>query len=147
MRRFEEIFVELEREIRAMELGSQFPTFRALMARYGASQATINRALKRLEAQGWLVRRHGSGLYVGQAGPLAGGGRAGIIRFLVPELSNHAYALMVKGGEESAAKKGFGVEVVNSARFPESAIQDEIEAQPNGEGRTSADGVAHAGGL
>jgi DNA-binding LacI/PurR family transcriptional regulator len=44
--------------------GDRLPTVRDLQQRYGASKATIAHSLGILEAQGWVVKRHGKGCYV-----------------------------------------------------------------------------------
>lgn len=46
------------------QLGDRLPTFAEMYRDYGVSQATVSRAYAALEAEGWLERRRGSGVYV-----------------------------------------------------------------------------------
>lgn len=49
---------------RQMGPGARLPTMAQLAEETGTSVMTLNRALSELEAQGWVVRRQGSGTYV-----------------------------------------------------------------------------------
>ncbi|MBI4028463.1 MAG: substrate-binding domain-containing protein [Verrucomicrobia bacterium] len=45
-------------------VGGRLPTTRELALRYQASYTTVGKAVALLEEEGWLTRRHGSGIYV-----------------------------------------------------------------------------------
>lgn len=47
-----------------VKAGMKLPTVRDMEERYGVSRATIVQALTILQQQGWIERRHGSGVYV-----------------------------------------------------------------------------------
>lgn len=57
--------VELIRE-QQLEPGGQLDTVRTLAARFSVAVPTMREALRRLEAMGLVVLRHGSGVYVGE---------------------------------------------------------------------------------
>ncbi|WP_203433734.1 FadR/GntR family transcriptional regulator [Jiangella asiatica] len=57
--------VELIREQR-LEPGGQLDTVRTLATRFSVAVPTMREALRRLEAMGVVVLRHGSGVYVGE---------------------------------------------------------------------------------
>lgn len=61
-----DIVSQLERELLLGLLapGDKFPSEHALCARFGCSRTPVREALKKLEAAGLLVARHGSGTYV-----------------------------------------------------------------------------------
>jgi DNA-binding LacI/PurR family transcriptional regulator len=111
MHRYEEICVELQRELRIQAVGSRLPSFRELMARFGSSQATVDRALQKLESDGFIHRRQGSGIFVGEAARLLNAARMGTVEFLVHDVSNRATALLVGGGEEVSRERGFRTQV------------------------------------
>src|SRR5262245_25701387 len=106
MHRYQEISLTLEREIQRRGVGAKLPSFRMLMRRFGSSQATINRALRALEDDGFVRRRPGSGLYVGVGSKRPRAEVTGTIQFMVPNLSNRAAALLVRGGEQAARARG-----------------------------------------
>lgn len=47
-----------------VKVGMKLPTVREMEDRYGVSRATIVQSLTILQQQGWVERRHGSGVYV-----------------------------------------------------------------------------------
>lgn len=49
-----------------LEPGAQMDTVRELAGRFGVAVPTLREALRRLEAMGIVVLRHGSGVYVGE---------------------------------------------------------------------------------
>ena len=53
-----------QRAKREFAPGAKFPTQRALMAEYGVSLATVDRALRELVAEGILMRSQGRGTFV-----------------------------------------------------------------------------------
>ena len=57
----------LARIIASAAPDSRLPSIRALMTRFDISQATVSSALNRLEAQGALYRKQGSGIFVSSA--------------------------------------------------------------------------------
>lgn len=61
-----DITAELERELLLGRFapGDKFPTEHALCERFGCSRTPVREALKKLEAAGLLIARHGSGTYV-----------------------------------------------------------------------------------
>src|SRR5438874_10348930 len=52
--------------IEAREIGDSIPSERRLSTDFGVSRLTIRAALDELVREGYLVRRHGSGTFVGQ---------------------------------------------------------------------------------
>ncbi|MBM7783646.1 FadR/GntR family transcriptional regulator [Tenggerimyces flavus] len=50
---------------RRLNAGDQLETVRALAVRFGVAVPTLREALRRLEANGMIELRHGSGIYVG----------------------------------------------------------------------------------
>ena len=62
-------------------IGERIPTEKELAAKYSVSITTVRRAIERLEAEGKLQRRHGSGTYV------ADGHRHLSAALLVPEMT------------------------------------------------------------
>ena len=50
---------------------SRIPSVAKLTAFFQSSPTPIQQAVERLEAEGWLVRKHGSGTYVNAERPLA----------------------------------------------------------------------------
>lgn len=60
---------QLKEQLRGLEPGSRLPTVRELVARYGVSPVTVNKALGHLAQQGLVVVRPGSGTYVAEARP------------------------------------------------------------------------------
>ncbi|MBR4517863.1 MAG: GntR family transcriptional regulator [Victivallales bacterium] len=61
--KYEEIADVLRQEIRALPEGGKLPSIRELKERHNASQATIDRSLAMLEAQGEVIRRPNSGYF------------------------------------------------------------------------------------
>lgn len=72
--RLPQIVADLKQLATTKGAGAKLPTLRQLAKRFDVSQATVVRALERLEADQVLVRRHGSGIYVTE-----GHGRAKIL--------------------------------------------------------------------
>lgn len=58
-----------ERARRDFSPGEKFPTQRALMAEYGASLSTVDRALRELVADGVLMRSQGRGTFIREENP------------------------------------------------------------------------------
>lgn len=65
---------------RKLEVGAQLDTVRALAGSFGVAVPTMREALRRLEAIGLVVLRHGSGVYVG----------ANLRRTVMPNLHSQA---------------------------------------------------------
>lgn len=129
MARHDEIYGELEKEIRLRPVGTRLPSFRALMTRFGSSQATVDRALQKLETDGFILRRHGSGIYVGAAARLLQA-RTDAVEFLVPDVANRAYSLIVRGAEEAARDLGFRAQVRSyGTAFPDPGKEPVAEAR------------------
>ncbi len=63
----ERVFDHLVRLIENSEPNTRLPSVRGLMTRFGVSQATVTAAISRLERQGALDRRQGSGIYSSSA--------------------------------------------------------------------------------
>jgi len=65
-RLYERIVKDIEKKIILGEYktGERLPTERVLTENYKVNRSTIREALKRLETMGFIVIRHGSGLYV-----------------------------------------------------------------------------------
>ncbi|RIH88211.1 PLP-dependent aminotransferase family protein [Calidithermus roseus] len=57
---------QLKETLRGLEPGSRLPTVRELVAQYGVSPVTVNKALSQLTQQGLVVVRPGSGTYVAE---------------------------------------------------------------------------------
>lgn len=74
MPRYLELAEELRDEImaRAYSDGGQFPTETALCERFGVSRFTVREALKRLQAEGLIARKRGSGTVVQPAAARGG---------------------------------------------------------------------------
>ncbi len=53
----------------ALRPGDRLPSEPALVGRFGVSRATVRQALAHLEAEGFIVRRQGSGTFVAEAPP------------------------------------------------------------------------------
>jgi DNA-binding LacI/PurR family transcriptional regulator len=109
--RYEAILKGIEGEIRTRPEGARLSSFRALMGRFGASQATVAGVLRTLEKDGFIRRRRGSGIYVGPAAGVLQVTRVGTIQFLVPTVAVRAYALLVAGGEEAAREIGLRTQI------------------------------------
>ncbi|MDF2630564.1 MAG: GntR family transcriptional regulator [Symbiobacteriaceae bacterium] len=101
----------LRREIEQgrFPVGAAIPPERELITRYGVSRITVRQALADLEADGYLIRRHGKGTYV------APRDRSAISESL-SELTGHLEELQRRGLEPQ-------VEVLVLARRP---LPDEI---------------------
>jgi len=61
------LVAHLLRLVATASSGARLPSVRALMTRFGISQSTVTSALDRLESQGVLTRRQGSGVFVASA--------------------------------------------------------------------------------
>jgi|GEM_PF-2743732 len=59
----ERVFEHLSRVVENAEPNTRLPSVRALMTRFAVSQATVTAAIYRLEQEGALYRRQGSGIY------------------------------------------------------------------------------------
>jgi GntR family transcriptional regulator len=63
--KYEELCDGLRREIRSkLQPGNALDSERSLVERFGVSRVTVRRALDQLDAEGLIVRVHGSGTYV-----------------------------------------------------------------------------------
>ena len=62
--------------------GERLPSVRALAHRYGIHRNTVSSAYQKLEQANWLEMRHGSGVYVRQAGSVKSATDPGTIREL-----------------------------------------------------------------
>ena len=82
--------------------GDRLPSESQFMATLGASRMTVHHALRELTAQGWLVRRKGSGTYVAPAQTYASHYGHRDIRQEV-ESSGAAYSARVVAQESKAA--------------------------------------------
>ena len=69
MLKYEKVKHHLQRLILDPSTARRLPTIRSLMAQFGASLTTVNRALAELEAAGLIVRRRGSGIRAAAPAP------------------------------------------------------------------------------
>lgn len=82
----------LRREIEQgnFPVGAAIPPERELITRYGVSRITVRQALADLEADGYLIRRHGKGTYVAPH-------KTGAISESLSELTGHLEELQRQG--------------------------------------------------
>ncbi|MCZ7643919.1 MAG: GntR family transcriptional regulator [Planctomycetota bacterium] len=91
-------------DLRSLHPGHKLPTVRQLMKRFGASQATIARALDELKRQGLISRKAGSGVYVERPRPVHGDYSVAVV---VPDVSTTTSSLMLKGIEREFSASGY----------------------------------------
>ena len=96
---------ELLKRVSKAESGKKLSTIRALMAEFGASQASIVRSLDELANQGLIRRRRGSGIYV--AGTVRQSRVLGV--YLDGDLALHSNTLFLEGVHRAAQRHGFHV--------------------------------------
>lgn len=68
----EEIVTDIRRRITdgTLEPGARLPTKPQLAAQWGCSTQPLNMALARLEAEGFIIRRQGKGIFVAEHPPV-----------------------------------------------------------------------------
>jgi GntR family transcriptional regulator len=73
--------------------GAQLPSTQQLVDRYGAANATIQRALAALKSEGFLVSRVGKGVYVRDGKPAV----VDVAAYFAPSPKGYAYRLLEVG--------------------------------------------------
>jgi GntR family transcriptional regulator of arabinose operon len=114
--------------------GVPFVTQREICERFGVSHATAVRALNDLAAEGYVVRRRGSGTFVAErpAGRSRGAGRtiACVLQFQGPHVSQ-----VLAGIEASCAELGYRLYLTHCEGDPrreERALLDALDHQADG---------------
>ena len=92
-------------EERKYEPGSRLPSYRQLSETFGLTSGVISYGMSILADQGYIERRHGSGVYVRAIRASAGGPRpqAGLYALVVPDIESGLY-LSIQAGMENAAQ-------------------------------------------
>ena len=84
----------------ALQAGDQLPSVRQLAHELAVNQNTILRVYERLEQEGWIERRHGSGSYVaGKGSAKSLSQEKAALRLEADRLARHAGALGMGLGE------------------------------------------------
>ncbi|HWI61248.1 MAG TPA: GntR family transcriptional regulator [Symbiobacteriaceae bacterium] len=105
----------------AFPVGEAIPPERELIERYGVSRITVRQALADLEAEGYLLRRHGKGTYVAPRTP-------GAIAESLSELTGHLEELQRQGLDPQ-------VEVLTLAtRTLSHEVAESLRREPGAEG-------------
>lgn len=95
-------------ETGAHMVGARLPTTRELAARYQASYTTVGKAIALLAEEGWLTKRHGSGIYVAALpGAVAKTRRQRRIGYVTADMRQLGHRVFE--GLESATKLARGV--------------------------------------
>ncbi len=82
--------------------GARLPTVRELEQHYGVSRATIVQALTILQQQGWVERRHGSGVYVCEPNPAQRGVHPRLIGYVARNTDSEVILRVYEGIERVA---------------------------------------------
>lgn len=88
--------------------GSRIPTEMELASRFGASRMTVSRALRELQTQGFLLRRHGAGTFV-QEQHRQGTGTVGLIFPDFPGFHSSVFDAMTLELTRQIQAAGFGL--------------------------------------
>lgn len=80
--------------------GSQLPSTAQLVARFGVSNTTVQKALAVLKGEGYLTSRQGKGIYVRDRQPF----RVGVAAFLPPSPGGYSYDILRTGEEVPPAE-------------------------------------------
>lgn len=99
------VFDILRTNILAGKYADRFPSERALMARYGVTRSSVRAALAKLEAQGVISRKRGSGAYLTAHAQNRASGLFGII---IPDAKKPFYAAMIDGISNAVKNSGGG---------------------------------------
>lgn len=111
--RYQEIKLELKKYIAEMSNGCKLPSRTSLAKKLDSSRATIDKAIRELEAEGILESRFGSGTYVARE-------LDGVVRnvsnwcLIVPNISESIYAKLAKSIESEARNWNANVIICNS---------------------------------
>lgn len=117
---------ELRQAIVASEYrpGAALPSERELMRTYGVSRTTVRRSLQLLADEGFLIRKAGSGTYVGKPA-IAGTPRSsarpttgGKLYLLIPTFSNPFYGEVIDAIEKCARQCGMSLIASHSEYAP-----------------------------
>ncbi len=87
------------------EPGTRLPSYRQLSKTFGLSSGVVSYAMSILADQGYVERRHGSGVYV-RGAPIRGDAllrQAGLFALVVPDIESGLY-LSIQAGMENAAR-------------------------------------------
>ncbi|MHC4887048.1 MAG: GntR family transcriptional regulator, partial [Planctomycetota bacterium] len=119
------------KEIDGLRAGDRLMPIREMMARFGTSQGTLERAISSLEREGLVERRRGSGIYVTDR---SGRTPTKLIGLAVPSLTTDYATLLIKGVEERLAEQGYRVVLRSGDR--------DLQAQETAESfRSQVDGM------
>jgi GntR family transcriptional regulator len=99
--RYQQIAADVRSQIMSgiLEPGAQLPSTLQLVERYGAANATVQRALAALKDEGFLDGRMGKGVFVRQALPLV----VDVAAFFDPRASDYSYEILHVQEEEPPA--------------------------------------------
>lgn len=103
------LFDVLRTNILAGKYEDRFPSERALMTRYGVTRSSVRAALAKLESQGVISRKRGSGACLTAHAQNRASGLFGII---IPEAKNPFYAAMIEGiskAVKNSAENGYSL--------------------------------------
>lgn len=109
--RYKNIAQELQKEFTSLQPGERLPSVRSLMAKYDASQATIDRCLAFLAEQKLIVRKSGQGYFIADT---AAPGRKNIafcFCYHEERINNPLYGAMVASFLKIADQRNYNLNV------------------------------------
>lgn len=115
--------------------GQRLPPIRTLAEYLGVSAPTVCKAIEALTAEGYLVKRRGSGVYLAGnngEGQFSGGKQLGIIIHSMTETLGHR---VIEGVENIARKNGYSLEIASSdysAKTEERLLKDMLRRRVQG---------------
>jgi DNA-binding LacI/PurR family transcriptional regulator len=101
-----------------LPVGARLEPNRDLVNRYGVSVVTVNKALTLLVSEGLIYTRVGRGTFVARK-PVElgdGAGDAGLIGFVLRDLSSPYFSLIAYSAQEQADTAGYGLVFASSSR-------------------------------
>lgn len=100
-------FIKNQIQTGQFEYGDRIPSENELVRRFSLSRCTVRRAIELLTNQGWLEKRHGSGTFVRNTGPLKP--RSNIIGVITTYLDDYIFPTIIRPIEDICAQHGYSL--------------------------------------
>lgn len=117
MLRYQDIKLKVKDELSKMKPSDKLPSRTYLCKKLDTTRATLDKAIKELESEGYLVSKKGSGTYVTDliTDQIKYEGNWGVI---IPNIMDDIYPGIVCGIEDAAQKYGASITLCNSNNDP-----------------------------
>ena len=109
--RYQSIALEMKKEFASLSPGVRLPGVRNLMSKYEASQATIDRSLATLAAQGVVTRKNGRGYFMPETSEIRRKNVAFCFCYREEHISNPLYNAMISAFLKIADQRHYQLNV------------------------------------